>query len=140
LYVSPEGEIMYRVLTALFLLVASTVASSAQGWLPSVWQSRQGAIFKVLFGNPFTATFSGVFISAPGSTCPGVPYDLSGRLRGHRFVFVTTRRWTSDCSVTATWYGRYVNPTTVVTHWVATFRGRNGRLIRRRGTEVFHRL
>ena len=40
---------MYRIIAALFLLLASTAASSAQGLDPSVWQSRErGGLLKVL--------------------------------------------------------------------------------------------
>ena len=39
---------MYRIIAALFLLLASAAASSAQGLFPSVWQSQRGALLKVL--------------------------------------------------------------------------------------------
>jgi hypothetical protein len=130
---------MYRVLTVLFLLVASTVASSAQGLWPVIWQSQRGAILKMLWVDPPSGNFRGVFISSPGGPCPGVPYDMAGRVRGSRIAFQTTRRWTSDCRITATWSGRY-NPATIVAHWSAVAVGPNGRRIRMHGTEVFRRI
>jgi hypothetical protein len=131
---------MYRVLTALLLLFASTLASSAQGLLPVIWQSQRGAILKVLWADTASGNFRGVFISAPSGPCPGVPHDLAGRKWGPRVTFRTWRTWTVDCRVTAVWSGRFVNPTTVVAHWSATFVAPNGRRVTRRGTEVFHRI
>ena len=96
---------MYRMLAASLFLVASTAASCAQGLAPSVWKGQQGAILKVLNADSATGNFSGVFISGPSGPCPGVPYDLAGRIRGPRAVFQTSRTWTSDCSVTAVWSG-----------------------------------
>src|SRR5262245_4368435 len=131
---------MYRVLTALFLIVASTVASSAQGLLPVIWQSQRGAILKVLWADTASGNFGGVFISAPGGPCPGVPYNVSGRKWGPRVAFRTSRRWTSDCRIDAVWSGRFVNPTRIVAHWRATFVLPNGRRAVRHGTEVFRRI
>jgi hypothetical protein len=131
---------MYRIMAALFLLLVSAVASSAQGLFPSVWQSQRGALLKVLAVDPATGNFTGVFISGPAGTCPGVPYDLAGRVRGPRIVFQTSRNWTPDCSATTGWSGRFVSPTTVVTRGIATYVAPNGRLTRVRGTEVFQRI
>ena len=39
---------MYRIIAALFVLVASAAAASAQGLSPSVWKSEGGALLKVL--------------------------------------------------------------------------------------------
>jgi hypothetical protein len=82
---------MYRIIAALFFLLASAAASSAQGLFPSVWQSQRGALLKVLAVDPATGNFTGVFISGPAGSCPGVPYDLAGRVRGPRVVFQTSR-------------------------------------------------
>jgi len=131
---------MYRVLTALFLLVASTVASSAQGLLPAIWQSQRGAILKVLWADPATGNFRGVLISAPGGPCPGVPYDVTGRKWGPRVKFQSSRTWTSDCRVTAIWSGRLTSPTSMVARWTATYVEPSGRRVVRRGTEVFRRI
>jgi hypothetical protein len=131
---------MYRIIAALFLLVASAAASSAQGLLPSVWQSQRGALLKVLRVDPATGNFTGVFISSPAGSCPGVPYDLAGRVRGPRVVFQTSRNWTPDCRVTTVWSGRFVSPTTVVTRGIATYVAPNGRVTRAQGTEVFQRI
>ena len=35
---------MFRIIAALFLLLASAAASSAQGLFPSVWQGQRGAM------------------------------------------------------------------------------------------------
>jgi hypothetical protein len=128
---------MCRVIAALFFLVASVSASSAQ-LLPSVWQGQRGSILKALWGD--TGNFSGVFINSPAGPCPGVPYDLAGRVRGPRVLFQTSRTWTPDCRVTTVWSGRFVSPTTVATRWVATYVAPNGRVVRVRGTEVFQRI
>src|SRR4030095_6148305 len=66
---------MTRIIATLFLLLASVTASSAQGLFPSVWQSQRGALLKVLAVDP-AGNFTGVFVSGPAGTCPGVPYDL----------------------------------------------------------------
>src|SRR2546430_16919903 len=84
---------MFRIIAALFLLLASAAASSAQGLFPSVWQGQRGALLKVLAVDPATGNFTGVFISSPAGTCPGVPYDLARRLRGPRVLFQTSRNW-----------------------------------------------
>ena len=123
---------MYRFIAALFLLVASAAASSAQGLLPSVWQSERGAVLKILSADPATGAFSGVFLSNPAGPCPLVPYNVAGGIRGNRIGFQTSRTWTPDCSVTAVWSGRLVNPTTVVARWRTIFGPKM------RGTEVFH--
>jgi len=131
---------MYRIIAALFVLVASAAAASAQALSPSVWKSDGGAIAKVLRADPATGAFSGVFLSNPSGPCPAVPYDLTGRARGVRVAFQTSRTWTSDCRVTAVWSGRFVNPTTVVARWVATSVGPDGRRVTKRGKEVFRRI
>src|SRR6266568_7421647 len=99
---------MSRIIAALFLLLASAAASSAQGLFPSVWQSQRGALLKVLAVDP-SGNFTGVFISGPAGTCPGVPFDLAGRVRGPRVVFQTSRNWTPDCRATTVWSGRFVS-------------------------------
>ena len=131
---------MYRIIAALFLLVASAAASSAQGLFPSVWQSQQGALLKVLWVDPATGNFGGVFITRPAGPCPAVPADLAGRVRGPRVAFQTSRTWTLDCRVTAVWFGRFISPTTIATRWIATSVAPNGRVVRTRGTEVFQRI
>ena len=131
---------MYRMLAASLFLVASTAASWAQGLAPSVWKGQQGAILKVLNADSATGNFSGVFITGPNGPCPGVPYDLAGRIQGPRAVFQTSRTWTSDCSVTAVWSGRFVSPTTVATRWVARRVTPDGHVTTIRGTEVFQRI
>jgi hypothetical protein len=123
---------MFRIIAALFLLLASAAAASAQGLFPSVWQSQRGA--------PATGNFTGSFISGPAGTCQGVPYDLVGRVRGPRVVFQTSRNWTTDCRATTVWSGRFVSPTTLVTRGIATYVAPNGRVARVRGTEVFQRI
>jgi len=131
---------MHRIIAALLLVVASTAAASAQVVLPSVWQSRTGAILKVLYPAPVAGGFSGVFLSNPSAPCPIVPYNMAGRVRGPWIAFQTSRTWTQDCSVTAVWHGRFVTPTTFVARWTATSVGPNGRLIRTHGREVFNRI
>jgi hypothetical protein len=130
---------MFRIIAALFLLLASAAASSAQGLFPSVWQSQRGALLKVLAADP-TGNFTGVFVSGPAGTCPGVPYDLAGRVRGPRVIFQTSRNWTTDCRATTVWSGRFVSPTTVVTRGIATYVSPDGRVRRVQGTEVFQRI
>jgi len=131
---------MFHIIAALFLLVASTAASSAQGLSPSVWQGQRGSLLKVLGADPATGNFTGVFISSPGGPCPGVPYQLAGQVRGPRVVFQTSRNWTSDCQVTTVGSGRFVSPTTIATRWIATYAGPNGRPVRVRGAEIFQRI
>jgi hypothetical protein len=131
---------MFHIIAAVFLLLASTAASSAQGLSPSVWQSQRGALLKVLSVDPATGNFTGVFVSGPAGTCPGVPYDLAGRVRGPRVVFQTSRNWTTDCRATTVWSGRFVSPTTVAATGIVTYVAPNGRLTRVRGTEIFQRI
>jgi hypothetical protein len=125
---------MRRIIAAFFLLLASAATASAQGLFPSVWQTQRGGVLKVLSVDP-AGNFTGVFISSPTGPCPGVPYNLVGRVRGPLVAFQTSRSWTSDCNVTTNWTGRFVRPTTVVARGRATFAGR-----RVRGTEVFQRI
>jgi hypothetical protein len=131
---------MFHIVATLFLLIASAAASSAQGLSPSVWQSQRGAVLKVLAVDPATGNFTGVFVSGPAGTCPGVPYDLAGRIRAPRVAFQTSRNWTTDCRTTTVWYGRFVSPTTVVARGIATYVAPDGRVARVRGTEVFQRI
>lgn len=131
---------MHRIIAALFLLVASATASSAQGVWPSVWKSERGALLKVLRADAATGNFTGVFLSNPSGPCPAVPYDVMGRMRAPRVAFQTSRPWTPDCRVTAVWSGRFVNPTTVALRWTATAAGPKGRVVKTRGTEVFRRV
>jgi hypothetical protein len=135
-------EHMYRVIAALFLLLASVASSSAQGLSPSVWQGQRGSLLKVLGADSASGNFTGVLISSPGGPCPGVPYELAGQIRGPRVVFQTSRSWIarSDCPVTTVGSGRFVSPTTVATRWIATYTGPNGRPVRVRGEEIFQRI
>jgi hypothetical protein len=125
---------MYRIIGALFLLLASATTGSAQGLFPSVWQTQRGALLKVLWVDA-AGNFTGVFITSPAAPCPAVPYNVVGNVRGPRVVFQTSRNWTQDCNVTTNWSGRFVSPTTIVAAGSAIFAGR-----RVRGTEVFQRL
>jgi hypothetical protein len=125
---------MRRTIVAFALLLASAATASAQGLFPSVWQTQRGGLLKVLQVDP-AGNFSGIFISSPTGPCPGVPYNLVGRVFGSRVVFQTSRTWTSDCNVTTNWSGRFVSPTTVVARGSAFFGGR-----RVRGVEVFQRI
>ena len=125
---------MRRILSASLLILASVATASAQGLSPSVWQGQRGGVLKVLSVDP-AGNFTGVFISSPTGPCPGVPYNLVGRVRGSLVVFQTSRNWTSDCNVTTNWTGRFVSPTTVAATGIAIVAGR-----RVRGTEVFQRI
>jgi len=125
---------MRRTIVALALLLASAATASAQALFPSVWQTQRGGLLKVLSVDP-AGNFSGIFISSPTGPCPGVPYNLVGRVIGPRVVFQTSRNWTSDCNVTTNWSGRFVSPTTVVARGTAFF---GGRWIR--GVETFQRI
>jgi hypothetical protein len=125
---------IYRVIAVLFLLLASAASASAQGLFPSVWQTQKGALLKVLWVDA-AGNFTGIFISSPTAPCPAVPYNVVGSVRGPRVVFQTSRTWTSDCSVTTNWSGRFVGPTTIAATGTAIFAGR-----RVRGSEVFQRL
>ena len=125
---------MRRTIVAFALLLASAATASAQGLFPSVWQTQRGGLLKVLQVDP-AGNFSGIFISSPTGPCPGVPYNLAGRVRGTQVVFQTSRTWTSDCNVTTNWTGRFVGPTTVVARGDAFFAGR-----RVRGVETFQRI
>jgi hypothetical protein len=133
---------MHRFIIALGLVIASTAASSAQGSLPSLWQSERGAILKVLTIDSATGNFSGVFISSPTGPCPAVPYDLAGHIQlpQRRVVFRTSRTWTTDCGGTAVWHGRAISPTAAAVTWVFTSVGPNGQVVRTRGTEIFKRI
>jgi Avidin family len=131
---------MLRIIAALFLLLASAAAASAQVLSSSVWQSQRGALLKVVAVDPATGNFTGVFVSGPAGTCQGVPYDLVGRVRGPRVVFQTSRNWTTDCRATTVWSGRFVSPTILVTRGIATYVAPNSRVARVRGTEVFQRI
>jgi len=125
---------MRHIIGASLLILASAASASAQGLFPSVWQTQRGGVLKVLSVDP-AGNFTGVFISSPTGPCPGVPYNLVGRVRGPLVAFQTSRSWTSDCNVTTNWTGRFVSPTTVVARGRATFAGRKVQ-----GTEVFQRI
>src|SRR5262245_29978203 len=131
---------MYRFTAAMALLIASVGAASAQGF--SMWQSQRGAIIKVYNIDRATGGFSGTFLSQPGGPCPGVNYDLVGRVnRAQRsVVFTTSRTWTPDCAVTTVWSGRASGPSTAVVRWSARYVAPNGRVVRTHGTEVFRRI
>src|SRR5438093_12729862 len=112
---------MFRIITALFLLLASAAAASAQGLFPSLWQSQRGALLKILAVDPATGNFSGVFVSGPAGTCEGVPYDLVGRVRGPRVGFQTSRNWPTDGRPSPVWSGRFVSPRLLVRGGRATY-------------------
>ena len=135
---------MYRFAVALGLVIASTAASSAQGSLPSpsLWQSERGAILKVLRVDPATGNFSGIFITSPTGPCPAVPYDLAGRVQlpQRRVAFTTSRTWTSDCGGTVVWAGRAIGAGAAAVKWTMRSVGPNGRVVTRRGTEIFKRI
>src|SRR2546423_10563336 len=104
---------MFRIIAALFLLLASAAASSAQGLFPSVWQNQRGALLKILAVDPATGNFTGVFISGPAGPFPGVPFDLAGAVRGPRVGFQTSRNWTTDGRAPTPGSGPFFTPTTV---------------------------
>ena len=125
---------MYRIIAALFLLVASVATSSAQPALfPSVWQNQQGSLLKVL-ATDSGGNFRGVFISY-GPPCPGAVFDAAGALRGPLIGFQTWKAWSPDCRATTVWRGRMINLTTVVVKWVMTYGGRKNR-----GVDTFRRI
>ena len=132
---------MYRIIAATALLTASVATASAQG-LPSVWQSERGAIVKIFNIDRGTRTFSGILVNSPTGVCPGVTYDLTGRVRVPRrqVVFRTVRPWSSDCAVTTVWSGRSIDANRVAASWTARSVAPNGRVTWRRGTEVFRRI
>jgi len=133
---------MYRITTATALLIAFVSTASAQGGLPSIWQSQRGATLKVFNIDRATGTFSGVFINGASGPCPGVNYDLVGRVqRPQRHVaFRTSNTWSSDCAGTTVWSGRPIGASSVATRWTRTTRAPNGRLVRTYGTDVFRRI
>ena len=125
---------MYRIIAALFLLVASVATSSAQPALfPSVWQNQQGSLLKVLATDP-AGNFRGVFINY-GPPCPGAVYDVAGGVRGPLIQFQAWKAWSLDCKSVTLWRGRMINPTTVVVKWIMTFGGRTVR-----GVDTFRRI
>ena len=82
---------MRRIISACLLILASAATASAQGLTPSVWQSQRGGLLKVLSVDA-AGNFTGVFISSPTGPCPGVPYNLVGRVRVLSHV-VCLNRW-----------------------------------------------
>jgi hypothetical protein len=132
---------MYRIIAATAFLAASVATASAQG-LPSIWQSERGAIVKIFNIDRGTRTFSGILVNAPTGACPGLTYDLTGRVAVPRraVTFRTVRPWSSDCAVTTNWYGRALDANRVVTTWTARSVAPNGRVVWRRGSEVFRRI
>ena len=131
---------MYRFSAAMVLLVASAGSASAQGF--SIWQSQRGAILKVYNIDRATGNFSGTFLAEPTGPCPGVNYDLAGRVNRaqRRVAFTTSRTWTPDCAVTTVWSGRALGPSQAVVRWSARYVAPNGRVVRTHGTEVFRRI
>ena len=129
---------MYRVTIAFVLLITFAAASWAQS--PLVWKSQQGAILKVLNIDSATGNFSGIFISSPTGPCPGVVYDVAGRLRGHQIAFQTSKTGPSDCALTVAWSGRTDSQGTLATRWIVKSAAPNGPPVKKRGTEVFQRV
>jgi hypothetical protein len=62
---------MFRVIAALFLLLASAAASSAQGLFPSVWQGQRGANAEGFGGRPCYGKFHRSFHQQPGGHLSG---------------------------------------------------------------------
>jgi len=131
---------MYRLIGAFLALAVSTTMSAAQGLLPTVWQSNQGAIMKILQADPVSGSFTGIFISGPTGPCPGVPYALAGRVIGNRMVFRNTRSWTFDCRATTVWSGRLIGPASLSAFGVTTYFAPDGRVLKSSGTSVFQRI
>jgi hypothetical protein len=129
---------MYRVIGVFAVLIASTVASSAQGFFPTIWRGDQGSIVKVLRTDAATGNFTGIYINGMTGQCPGVRYDVAGQIRGRRIAFRTSRDWTEHCRATVVWAGRIVGPTTIATRRAIVTP--NGRLIRERRTITFQRI
>jgi len=129
---------MSRVISAIVILIASTVASSAQGFFPAIWRGDQGSIVKVLRTDAATGNFTGIYINGTTGPCPGVRYDVAGQIRGQRIVFRTSRDWTENCRATVVWAGRILGPTTIATRRALVTP--NGRLVRERRTITFQRV
>ena len=129
---------MYRMIGAVVVLIASTVASSAQGFSPNIWRSDQGSIVKVLRSDAATGDFTGIYINGTTGQCPRVRYNVAGRIRGQRIAFRTSRDWTENCRATVVWAGRFLDDTTIATRRALVTA--DGRLIRERRTITFQLL
>jgi len=112
---------MYRLMAALFLLLAATLAASAQNLvIPSYWLNQRGSEMK-LYSWGADGTFKGVYINhAAGFACQNTPYDLWGRAIGSHIKFmVIWTNWAADCKSKTVWQGR-VRGGTIATRWILT--------------------
>jgi hypothetical protein len=129
---------MYRLITALFVLVAITVSASAQSLpVPSYWLNQRSSEMK-LYNIDAQGRFLGVFINhAAGFSCQNTPYDLEGRVwRDHVGFAVVWKNWVTDCKSMTVWHGR-VSGHTIWTRWVLYVRKGNNAIPVLHGRDAF---
>jgi len=129
---------MYRLITALFVLVAVTVSASAQSLpVPSYWLNQRGSEVK-LYNIDAQGHFLGVFINhAAGFACQNTPYELRGHTWGDHVKFaVLWKNWAQDCKSMSVWHGRLIGHT-IWTRWVLYTKNINGTISILRGKDNF---
>jgi len=128
---------MYRLFTALLLLVAATTTTFAQSLLPvpSYWTNQRGSEMKI-YDIDAQGNFKGVFINhAQGFACQNTPFDLTGKSIGPYVKFIVAwKNAFADCHSTTVWRGTVIDNAKMPTRWVLYSAG--GRL---RGVDLFTR-
>jgi hypothetical protein len=119
---------MYRIVTALLFLVATTVGTLAQSLpVPSFWQNQRGSYMK-LYSMDAQGHFIGVYMNnAEGFKCRyspfNPPYQVTGKAHGAKVRFtVVWDNGVQNCNSTTVWHG-LLNGKTLATVWILTGKG-----------------
>jgi Avidin family len=127
---------MKRLVTALLIVVATSVSAFAQSFpVPSYWINQRGSEMKI-FWISAQGIFRGVYINhASGFACQGTPYDLTGIVRGNHIAFtVVWNNFVQNCNSETFWHG-HIEGKTIRTRWVLYTQGKVP--VTLRGTDIF---
>ncbi|MGA7233844.1 MAG: avidin/streptavidin family protein [Xanthobacteraceae bacterium] len=130
---------MKRLVTALVLIVATSVGAFAQSLpVPSYWLNQRGSEMKLYAITP-SGDFTGVYFNkAAGFQCQygpsnPVPYTVNGHARGNSVIFnVVWNNGIVNCNSKTVWFGT-LQGRTLTTKWTLTGRG----IPPMHGTDIF---
>ncbi len=108
---------MFRLFTALFLLVAASVGAHAQSFpVPSYWKDQRGAEMK-FYKIDAQGKLTGVYTNPDAGACRNAPFPLTGRVRGaHIHLVVVWANGVLNCKTRTLWSGQVVGKT-IDTKW-----------------------
>ena len=113
-----------KFLSLFILLTATMLFSGAQAQVVagSVWENQRGSFLTVNTVNP-DGSFEGTYLNnAPGFSCRGTPYQVTGWLNQNAVGWIVNWKNTAaDCASITSWAGVLLSPTVIETSWSLGF-------------------